>query len=100
MGADTRVLWSTCWSSVPVRAWGNQEVIRPFAARGDVELLLVTPQMQSFEAGAKSEGGAVHSARRMFRTGTTNSLSGNRRMWSLGGQRYPISENRHADAGG
>ena len=36
---------------------GNQEVIRPFAARGDVELLLVTPQMQSFEAGAKSEGG-------------------------------------------
>ena len=38
---------------------GNQEVIRPFAARGDVELLLVTPQMQSFEAGAKSEGGEV-----------------------------------------
>ena len=38
---------------------GNQEVIRPFAARGDVELFLVTPQMQSFEAGAKSEGGEV-----------------------------------------
>lgn len=34
---------------------GNQEVVRPFAARGPVELLLVTPQMQSFEAGAKTE---------------------------------------------
>ena len=32
---------------------GNQEVVRPFAAGGDVELLLVTPQMQSFEAGKK-----------------------------------------------
>ena len=29
-------------------------VVRPFAAFGDVELLLVTPQMQSFEAGKKS----------------------------------------------
>ena len=38
---------------------GNQEVVRPFAARGDVELLLVTPQMQSFDAGAKSESGEV-----------------------------------------
>ena len=34
---------------------GNQEVIQPFAAHGSVELLLVTPQMQSFEAGAKAE---------------------------------------------
>lgn len=34
---------------------GNQEVVRPFAARGPVELLLVTPQMQSFEAGAKTD---------------------------------------------
>ncbi|MEE3270039.1 MAG: type 1 glutamine amidotransferase [Candidatus Thermoplasmatota archaeon] len=38
---------------------GNQEVVRPFAARGDVELLLVTPQMQSFEAGVKSDLGEV-----------------------------------------
>ncbi|MFL2493690.1 MAG: glutamine amidotransferase-related protein [Candidatus Thalassarchaeum sp.] len=38
---------------------GNQEVVRPFAARGDVELLLVTPQMQSFEAGMKSDLGEV-----------------------------------------
>ena len=38
---------------------GNQEVVRPFAARGDVELLLVTPQMQSFEAGKKAESGEV-----------------------------------------
>ncbi len=37
---------------------GNQEVIRPFAARGPVELLLVTPQMQSFEADAKTEAQA------------------------------------------
>ena len=38
---------------------GNQEVIRPFAARGPVELLLVTPQMQSFDAGMKTEGTAL-----------------------------------------
>ena len=38
---------------------GNQEVVRPFAAAGDVELLLVTPQMQSFEAGKKAEAGEV-----------------------------------------
>ena len=38
---------------------GNQEVVRPFAALGDVELLLVTPQMQSFEAGKKAELGEV-----------------------------------------
>ena len=38
---------------------GNQEVVRPFAARGDVEMLLVTPQMQSFEAGAKAESGDI-----------------------------------------
>lgn len=37
---------------------GNQEVIRPFAARCDVEMLLVTPQMQSFEAGVKAEKGS------------------------------------------
>ena len=36
---------------------GNQEVIKPFAARGEVELLLVTPQMQSFKAGEKAEFG-------------------------------------------
>ena len=36
---------------------GNQEVIQPFAARCDVEMLLVTPQMQSFEAGVKAEKG-------------------------------------------
>lgn len=34
---------------------GNQEVISPFVAHGPVELLLVTPQMQSYEAGAKAE---------------------------------------------
>ena len=38
---------------------GNQEVVRPFAAAGDVELLLVTPQMQSFEAGKKAHVGKV-----------------------------------------
>ena len=38
---------------------GNQEVVRPFAAAGDVELLLVTPQMQSFEAGKKAQAGEV-----------------------------------------
>ncbi|MED5230989.1 MAG: type 1 glutamine amidotransferase [Candidatus Thermoplasmatota archaeon] len=38
---------------------GNREVLRPFAVRGDVEMLLVTPQMQSFEAGEKSEAGEV-----------------------------------------
>lgn len=38
---------------------GNQEVVRPFAAAGDVELLLVTPQMQSFEAGKKAHAGEV-----------------------------------------
>ena len=38
---------------------GNQEVVRPFAAFGDVELLLVTPQMQSFEAGKKAQAGEV-----------------------------------------
>ena len=38
---------------------GNQEVVRPFAAAGDVELLLVTPQMQSFEAGKKGHAGEV-----------------------------------------
>jgi len=33
--------------------------VRPFAAAGDVELLLVTPQMQSFEAGKKAHAGEV-----------------------------------------
>ena len=32
---------------------GNQEVIKPIAALSDVEVLLVTPQMQSFNAGKK-----------------------------------------------
>ncbi len=32
---------------------GNQEVIKPLAALSDVEVLLVTPQMQSFDAGEK-----------------------------------------------
>ena len=37
---------------------GNQEIIRPLAEAGSVEVLLLTPQMQSFEAGerAQSEG--------------------------------------------
>ena len=60
MGADTRVLLvDLLVERAAFGHGGNQEVIRPFAARGDVELLLVTPQMQSFEAGAKSEGGEV-----------------------------------------
>lgn len=33
---------------------GNQEVIKPLAALSDVEVLLVTPQMQSFDAGKKT----------------------------------------------
>ena len=32
---------------------GNQEVIKPLAALSNVEVLLVTPQMQSFDAGKK-----------------------------------------------
>ncbi len=32
---------------------GNQEVIRPMARMSNVEVLLVTPQMQSFKAGEK-----------------------------------------------
>ena len=32
---------------------GNQEVIKPMAALSDVEVLLVTPQMQSFNSGKK-----------------------------------------------
>ena len=60
MGDDTRVLLvDLLVERAAFGHGGNQEVIRPFAARGDVELLLVTPQMQSFEAGAKSEGGEV-----------------------------------------
>jgi GMP synthase-like glutamine amidotransferase len=37
---------------------GNQEVIRPMAALSDVEVLLITPQMQSFEAGSKIQSNA------------------------------------------
>ena len=60
MGEDTRVLLvDLLVERAAFGHGGNQEVVRPFAARGDVELLLVTPQMQSFEAGAKSEDGAV-----------------------------------------
>ena len=33
---------------------GNQEVIRPMAAISDVEVMLLTPQMQSFESGEKT----------------------------------------------
>ena len=37
---------------------GNQEMVRPLAEAGSVEVLLLTPQMQSIEAGdrAQSEG--------------------------------------------
>ena len=34
---------------------GNQEVIRPFLKNVDVEVLLLTPQMQSFESGNKTD---------------------------------------------
>tara|TARA_Y100000746_G_scaffold47432_1_gene36559 strand:- start:1043 stop:2008 length:966 start_codon:yes stop_codon:yes gene_type:complete len=34
---------------------GNQEVIQPIAERGTVEVLLVTPQMQSVEAGLRAQ---------------------------------------------
>ncbi|MFL2975793.1 MAG: type 1 glutamine amidotransferase [Candidatus Thalassarchaeaceae archaeon] len=34
---------------------GNQEVIQPIAERGAVEVLLVTPQMQSVEAGQRAQ---------------------------------------------
>jgi GMP synthase-like glutamine amidotransferase len=33
---------------------GNQEVIRPLLKKSDVEVLLLTPQMQSFESGLKA----------------------------------------------
>ena len=60
MGADTRVLMiDLLVERAAFGHGGNQEVVRPFAVRGDVELLLVTPQMQSFEAGMKSDSGEV-----------------------------------------
>ena len=60
MGTYTRVLMVDLLVERAVFGHGgNQEVVRPFAARGDVELLLVTPQMQSFEAGMKSDLGEV-----------------------------------------
>ena len=60
MGRNTRVLMvDLLVERAAFGHGGNQEVVRPFAARGDVELLLVTPQMQSFEAGTKSESGEV-----------------------------------------
>ena len=34
---------------------GNQEVIRPLLEKSDVEVLLLTPQMQSVESGLKIE---------------------------------------------
>ena len=34
---------------------GNQEVIKPIAALSEVEVLLVNPQMQSFDAGDKAQ---------------------------------------------
>ena len=34
---------------------GNQEVIRPFLKNSEVEVLLLTPQMQTFESGHKTE---------------------------------------------
>ena len=34
---------------------GNQEVIAPMAESGEVEVLLVTPQMQSEEVGNKAQ---------------------------------------------
>ena len=34
---------------------GNQEVIQPIAERSAVEVLLVTPQMQSAEAGLRAQ---------------------------------------------
>ena len=34
---------------------GNQEVIQPIAERSAVEVLLVTPQMQSEEAGSRAQ---------------------------------------------
>ncbi len=37
---------------------GNQEVIKPIAALSDVEVLLITPQMQSFESGLKTKSKA------------------------------------------
>ena len=37
---------------------GNQEVIKPIAALSDVQVLLITPQMQSFDAGYKVQAEA------------------------------------------
>ena len=34
---------------------GNQEVIQPIAEMGEVEVLLVTPQMQSEKAGLRAQ---------------------------------------------
>ena len=34
---------------------GNQEIVLPFTKNGPVEIFLVTPQMQSFDSGLKTE---------------------------------------------
>ena len=59
MGAHTRVMLLDLLVERPEFGHGgNQEMIRPLADSGSVEVLLLTPQMQSHEAGqrAQSEG--------------------------------------------
>jgi GMP synthase-like glutamine amidotransferase len=59
MGAHTRVmLLDVLVERSEFGHGGNQEMIRPLAYSGSVEVLLLTPQMQSHEAGqrAQSEG--------------------------------------------
>ena len=38
---------------------GNQEVILPFTKNGPVEIFLVTPQMQSFDSGLKTNSNSI-----------------------------------------
>ncbi|MDP6661868.1 MAG: type 1 glutamine amidotransferase [Candidatus Thalassarchaeaceae archaeon] len=56
MGAGTRVLLiDLLVERSEFGHGGNQEIVRPIADSGSVEVLLVTPQMQSEEAGRRAQ---------------------------------------------
>ena len=56
MDAHTRILLLDLLVERPEFGHGgNQEVVRPFLHSSEIEVLLVTPQMQSFESGDKTD---------------------------------------------